>query len=123
MKESAQPRCISPNELHDVLESIPADIDEEVRSSRRLPSRLMAELALSPDKIVQATIRDISSTGMGFSHQEPISPGFIAVKAFTEEEPVTLRLVLEWCQQQEDGTYQSGGRYLRLKRLHDDWLV
>ena len=95
------------------LDIAPSQRDFHPRAGHRLQSSMAAEIVVAPDRTVSATVRDVSATGMGFFHQEPIPQGEVLVKAIADGEELKLRVCVEWCHPCKDGTYISGGSYVR----------
>ncbi|MDA1013620.1 MAG: hypothetical protein O3A00_04100 [Planctomycetota bacterium] len=58
--------------------------------------------------------RDISSGGIAFDHQTPIANRHVAiVLRTTDGGEITMLTCLNWCRFTREGTYYSGGRFIR----------
>ena len=111
MLNSDPSQCLSSQELCDVLDVFGHKNGIKSRRSKRLPSDIAAEISLSPEKSISATIRDISGTGMGFQHREPLGLQEVGVTVQFGGEALRVRIVVVWCQKGENGLFMSGGHY------------
>lgn len=58
--------------------------------------------------------RDISSGGIAFDHQSPIANRHVAVVLQTQDGgEIAMLTSLNWCRFTREGTYYSGGRFIR----------
>jgi hypothetical protein len=59
--------------------------------------------------------RDISSQAIGLLHDVPVNLGPIRVRVSAlNGEELDLRVDIEWCKQDGEGWYLSGGRFVQL---------
>lgn len=60
-----------------------------------------------------ARSRDISADGISFRHDGPLPYRFVELSYQTARGLVTRRVRLTWCRYSAEGSYFSGGRFLR----------
>lgn len=65
------------------------------------------------DSEFAAKSRDISADGISFRHEGPLPYRFVELSYQTARGPVTRRVRLTWCRYSAEGSYVSGGRFLR----------
>lgn len=73
-----------------------------------------AELNFTNNEPVSVTVRDVSSSGVGFLHRTAITlrAGSIRVKT-REGEDLEFPIVMEWCRPCDNGLFMSGASYIR----------
>lgn len=95
----------------------------KTREHQRLSSSMTAEILVGNEQRIAATVRNISSSGMGFLLRGPVQLGEVIVNVRLDDEDVKLRLLMEWCQPNGNGMYLGGGSYLRRPNRHDESAV
>ena len=90
-----------------------AAITEDRRLDERIPFRTSALLKPKGDFAwMPVYTRDISRTGMGFTHSMPIEQGEVTVMFQTPSgERITFEARVVWCGVETDNTYISGARF------------
>ena len=94
----------------------------ERRSERRIQCRFSALLVpvadsgqaldLAPWKV---TIRDLSGSGIGIAHIEPLPHRLVLLASDTAAgEPIRLLVRLKWCRFKGADVYESGGQIVRI---------
>ena len=70
--------------------------------------------SLNPvDREFTARSRDISAHGISFRHEGPLPYRFVELSYQTARGTITRRVRLTWCRYSVEGSYVSGGRFLR----------
>lgn len=91
------------------------------RSPIRMPVRVMpvlfdgrhAELQHTGDRGILAVTRDVSMTGVGLLHDEPIEEEFAVVNFdLLDGHPLSLLVEIRWSDIEQSGSYLSGGRFV-----------
>lgn len=84
------------------------------RFRHRLTPEMAAELSFADEDQVSVTVRDVSSSGVGFLHRHPVrlQPASMRVKS-VEGDDLNFPVVMEWCRPCDNGLYMSGASYVR----------
>ena len=104
-----------PEAVLSIIKEARDSAETEQRRSPRVPFFRPVMLALNDGESPRfsAFCRDISLYGIGLLHIMPIECRVIVVR-FTcpEDQPIDLRVRIDWCQDCGEGWYMSGGRLL-----------
>jgi hypothetical protein len=69
--------------------------------------------------------RDLSLSGISFCHPHPLASRKVIVRFGTQEPSAVAGVlaILRWCRFRRDGSYQSGGQFVRCAPLDSGWSL
>ena len=88
----------------------------ERRESERIPFCRPVTVYFDEEPIpVSGLVRDISQTGIGMTHECPVSPQEATIRISNEDGGAfCARIEILWCRNVTKGFYISGGRFVRV---------
>ena len=98
--------------LREILEEIVQVDLSNLRESERLELNIPAEILTAQGNAIPSMTRDISFTGIGLLHCDPIDLGNVTVHLASDSYQCCFQMAIEWCSPCENGMFKSGGRIL-----------
>jgi hypothetical protein len=99
--------------VHAIGQIVRTPTERRLEGRRPLCGQVTILYDCAPHIQFSASLRDVSSLGIGLAHAMPLERGAAIVKVALESGGfISFRTQILWCKDVGDGSYASGGRLL-----------